>query len=299
MPKTERRLYTFDELDRIICKRPEMPRSFLASARVRGNVRAITELCGENTIFLRYVAEGGRFSFDIAQLWRVADGDTIYKVPGCSLAVRATTVGRSKYRTCVKRFTPRDISGRTPRELDCRWYRVRDGAATEIAKPEKGRPFCWQLYPQCVVPSMKEWLAPAQRTGLVKFVARSRAFAVNLRRELGDGLPCKIQLLTRRQAPAGGSGVSSGVPLFVHVCTPPTRSSMGRRLIVESSPHNHDSRRHFHVDGDYAIRHSQFAALETTGSARWRVVDRWPCSRDAIVGIKEWVLSTVYIPGPM
>jgi hypothetical protein len=296
MPEVKRRVRTYEQLDRMLCKRPTRG-NFLVSTNVYGKVNASADFTNSSPeIVLKYVAQGGHYFFEVARVWRVSGGDTVYRVSGCRAEIRKEAVGRKRYRKYVQRLTPRDITGRTPREHDVRWYRIRDGVATQIEGPPKGRPFCWTSLPQCITPSLKEWLA--SHGTLPKFVARSRAFAINLRRGLADGLPCQVQLLTHRQAPAGGLS-SKTSSLWLHVCTPPTGTSNGRRLVIETFTHSRESRTHFHVDGDYGMRHSQFAALEPKGPHGWRVVDRWPCARDAIAGIKEWVLSTVYIPGPM
>jgi len=291
MPEIARKVRTYEQLDRMLFKRPTRG-NFLVSTNVYGKVNAAVDYTKvDPDLILRYVAQDGNYHFEVARVWRVANGDTVYRVAGCKAEIRMEAAGRKRYRNYVQRLTPRVITGRTPREHDYEWFRIHDGVATHIAAPPKGRPFHCRALPQCVLPSMKEWLEVSERTGLVKFVARSRAFAVNLRRELGDSLPCKVQLITHRQANNPNAGL-----LQLHVCTPPTGSSLGRRLVVGTRPHNDESRGYFHVDGDYAIRHSQFTGFEFKGGAESQ---RWPSAKAAIAGIKEWVLSTIYIPGPM
>jgi hypothetical protein len=297
MPEIKRKVRTYEQLDRMLCKRPTRG-NFLVSTNVYGKVNAAVDYTkSDPDLILRYVAQDGHYHFEVARVWRVANGDTVYRVAGCKTEIRKEAAGRKRYRNYVQRLTPRVITGRTPREHDYEWFRIRDGVATHIEAPPKGRPFHCRTLPKCVLPTIKEWLNPAVAKGLPKFVARSRAFAVNLRRELGDSLPCVVQLITERQTPAQVLYASPRVCL--HVCTPPTATTVGRRLVVAISPHDTDSRAHFHVDGDYAVRHSQFACWEYRGGkAATDTHLRWPCARDAIVGIKEWVLGGVFIPGP-
>jgi hypothetical protein len=277
----------------MLCKRPTRG-SFLVSTNVYGKVNASVDYTkSDPDITLRYVAQEGAYYFEVARVWPVAGGDTVYRVAGCRKEIRNEAAGRKRYRNYIQRLTPRVITGRTPREHDYEWFRIHDGVATRIEAPPKGRPFHCLTLPQCIVPTMKEWLRPAEAKGLSKFVARSRAFAVNLRRELGDSLPCRVQFLTHRQANNPNAGM-----LHLHVCTPPTSSSLGRRLSVSTGPHSDESRGYFHVDGDYAMRHSQFTGYEWVGKGMIES-QRWPSAKAAIAGIKEWVLSTIYIPGPM
>jgi hypothetical protein len=293
MPEITRKVRTYEQLDRMLCKRPTRG-NFLVSTNVYGKVNAAVDYTKvDPDLILRYVAQDGNYHFEVARVWRVANGDTVYRVAGCKAEIRKEAAGRKRYRNYVQRLTPRVITGRTPREHDYEWFRIHDGVATHIAAPPKGRPFHCRALPQCVLPSMKQWCEGERASRYPKFVSRSRAFAVNLRRELGDSLPCKVQLLTQRQA----SNVNSGL-LHLHVCTPPTSSSLGRRLVVGTSVHSDESRGYFHVDGDYAMRHSQFTGYEKQDNG---MIDaqRWPSAKAAIAGIKEWVLSTIYIPGPM
>lgn len=292
MPEITRKVRTYEQLDRMLCKRPTRG-NFTVATRVYGKVSACVDYTKPDPdLVLRYVAQEGHYYFEVARVWRVANGDTVYRVAGCREEIRKEAAGRKRYRNYIQRLTPRVITGRTPRAHDYEWFRIHDGVATHIDAPPKGRPFHCRSLPQCVVPTMKQWCEGERASRHPKFVARSRAFAVNLRRELGDSLPCRMQLLTSRQA----NNLNSGL-LHLHICTPPTRSSLGRRLIVGTSPHSDESRGYFHVDGDYAMRHSQFVGYE---HGRKGDIDsqRWPCAKDAIAGIKEWVLSTVYIPGP-
>jgi hypothetical protein len=39
--------------------------------------------------------------------------------------------------------------------------------------------------------------------------------------------------------------------------------------------------------------------MEAKSGGQRKPVMRWPSAKAAIAGIKEWVLSTIYIPGPM
>jgi hypothetical protein len=83
----------------------------------------------------------------------------------------------------------------------------------------------------------------------------------------------------------------------LHVCTAPTPRKDGKRLLIKVGPYTDEGRTHHHVDRDYARKHSQFFAVEEGES--WRNGGmRWKCRKDAIIGIKEWVLGDIYIPGP-
>ena len=147
------------------------------------------------------------------------------------------------------------------------------------------------LYPSFSRPSLKEWAVTSEP--LPKFVARAKRFVVNLKAALPEGIKADVQLMGYWE----GQNTFLYYPkdtLYLHVCLPPTERAQSRRLIIATRPHDVHSRTHFNVDGDYGIRHSQFAARQH-GDLRDSFT--WPCAKDAIIGIKEWVMGSIYIPG--
>jgi hypothetical protein len=84
----------------------------------------------------------------------------------------------------------------------------------------------------------------------------------------------------------------------MHVCVAPSSRAQSVKLVLIVSNHDLASRRHFGVDGDFGIRHSQVWGVEMTG-AGWNRTDpiKWKSTRDAVVGVKEWVMNSIYIPG--
>jgi hypothetical protein len=298
MPKTEKKVYTFDQLDKILCRRGETD-GYLCITRLRGSAWVTALASGGNLIRIKYSTD--KAQFDIARVYRVHGGETVYAVLGCPEEIRKQPKYRQAYRAYVSRLTPLTLTSRSSLRYAATLVRVSDGEEVQAALPSVLTPVgphnCSRLQPTCIVPSCVKWLE-SWRTSLPTFAARSRAFHSNLRRELGSGLPCEMQLLTREQGAKTGwrNFPPTQAGMYAHVCTPPTAHSIGRRLLIVTCPHSLESRRHFGVDGDYGLKHSQFAAFEADGK---NLHIRWPCARDAIAGIKEWVLSTVYIPGPM
>jgi hypothetical protein len=302
MPKTvTKKVYTFEQLDEILCRRGERGRTNVI-ARLRGNVFLLAPTDGPNHIRIQYNSEHARF--EIARVWKVAGEGTAYKVYAYKQnpSLPASQVRyRSAYKNYVNRLTPHTLSARG--RLGTSWcYRVDTagwhgtGDWLDRVGPADGS----RLYPECVTPSPDEWLGERPEMG-TEFERRSRAFWHHLRREIDGSLPCSVQLLNQSQAASGWSrpSRSCGPSLCLHVCTPPVGTRAGRRLLVCTSPHAKESRTFFHVDGDYGLKYSQFAALEI-GSDNYSASPlRWPRAKDAIAGIREWLLSTVYIPGPM
>jgi len=128
--------------------------------------------------------------------------------------------------------------------------------------------------------------------GFPKFLARSKRFANDLQKRLADGPTAVVQLLHRNE----GTRFSNQKGLQLHVCLPPTRTREGKRLVIQGSMYDKESRQFHHADGDYAPRHSQYFAWQQ-GDPKSQVM-RWKCGKDALNGIVEWVLSSIHIPGP-
>jgi len=283
MPKTmKQRIYTYGQLDTILHRRGQHFPGVI-DATLYGNV-IVRAIEGRPHFIIRY--DGSRNNYVIANVESVAGGDTLYCVAGApKMVMDGSAAARKRWRACVSAFTPRVIAGRTPPLKKAEYWRVRDGIARLLPAPAHNYSL---LLPQCNRPAMKEWANQTRSLHLPRFTSRSKAFAVNLRKELDGLMGAKMQLLRYGEGIGAFKGRNG---LLVHVCLPPTETTNSPSLCVLTTPHDSESRTHFHVDGDYGIRHSQFEGRSGMTYLRWR------SAKDAIIGIREWVMSNIYIPG--
>jgi hypothetical protein len=299
MPKTKtmkKRIYTYEQLNSILRKRGEPDKYKSIEAPLYGRLMAVWGR-GDHHFTLSYNAMSyatvipSRISTAIASVHSVAGGDTVYWIPQLEERVRKSRPKLvAQWRRHVERFTPHVCDGKSDGLYEA-WYRLHDGSVSPITTVQSvvgGVPVPRNrslLYPSFSRPSLKEWAVTIEP--LPKFVARAKRFVVNLKAALPEGIKADVQLLGRSLATSDGT-------LCLHVCLPPTEQAQSKRLVIATRPHDKESRTHFNVDGDYGIRHSQFDA-RLHGDLR--VTFRWPCAKDAIVGIKEWVMGSIYIPG--
>lgn len=293
MPKAmKKRIYTYGQLDTILHKRGQAGRFNTLSATLYGAVR-VEYSAGTPAMLITH--RGAPLDYRLAEVHSIAGGDTLYRVLGASDQIRkATPAVRARWRKHVAMFTPRTVEGRVLRHDPARWYRIRNGTATEVTDVPRDA-VSWLprnrslLLPKSSRPTSQRWTQPY--ASYPQFVRRSLRFVSDLRKSLASGLKAELQLLYTGEKLHNLYFHAKG--MYLHVCLPPTERSPSKRLIVGVAMHDKESRTHFHVDGDYAIKHCQFEAYDC-GTKEWT---RWPCRRDAIIGIKEWVMSSIYIPG--
>lgn len=303
----KKRAYTFGQCDTLMHRRLKSrgPNETHAH-RLYGNVQLETRW---NYNYFSIVYSGKQMRFEIARIYRASDGDTLYVVygVGCPASVhtrlfqdrerreKQLALWRKVWRRCAPAFTPiGDATGSTLGAISL-VYRVRDGVSTPCDMPRSsGVPTgVWLARPSCYLPSREEWTSAFAT--YQNFPRRARLFATNLKKSLTHDQMGVVQLLRADECnDVGVHWKHAGVSL--HVCTPPTRTANGKRLQVKMAMHDAESRPHFHIDGDYAIKHSQFFALEE-GKKRSEMM-RWKCAKDAINGIREWMFGDIYIPGP-
>lgn len=300
MPKTDKRVYTYDELDAILRRRSEKhDKVYVWMARLRSTVHVTTTYTGVG-FALRSVSENDQHGFEFARIYRAAGGDTIYRVLGLDKDKAKHARVRAVYRRAVGRFTPHDIVGKTPTTTCGQWFRVHDGEARSIRIPDHatdGTPLnCWLGFHPVTRPAYAKWLSRWQEQH-PRLCNRARSFYVRLRRELKDGLPCTVQIINDLEVPRGMWYRPNGPAM--HVCVPPTDRGRSQKLVLVVHNHDLSSRRHFGVDGDFGHRHAQVwgAVVDAAFSGHKPEVLRWKSTRDAIVGVKEWVMNSVYIPG--
>jgi hypothetical protein len=293
------RTYTFAQLDLILHKRGATNERGYFAARLYSTLHAVAQ---NSRISLFFLDKQGGLDFRVADVWSVAGGDTTYRVfaPSADSGYRRNPMRRSMYRKAVHRFTPRVITGRTPK--DDEWYRLHDGVASTLAPTsymashrQPGNH--WRTQPRCTRPSYAEWLAP-HKAHHPKLCGRAKAFYIRLRRELEGGLPCVVQLLRPMEWLMTSGGVQQSGPML-HVCLPPTEKDPSAQLYLSVGNHSADTRKRLHVDGDFAIRHSRVlgVAASPSGGPGGQKRFEWKSTKDAIIGVKEWVLGSVYIPG--
>lgn len=296
MPKTKtmkKRIYTYEQLNSILRKRGKADGHATISAPIYGNLLASWRTGNYFTI----VYYGKHMNYVVARVHSVAGGDTVYWIPSLEPQVRkARPKLAAQWRKHVERFTPHVCDGRSV-GLYSAWYRLHDGRATAVATEHSmshGVPMPRNrslLYPSFSRPSLKEWAVT--HALLPKFVARAKRFVVNLKAAMPEGIKADVQLMGYWEAQDEFRHYHKDT-LYLHVCLPPTERAQSKRLVIATRPHDSESRTRFHVDGDYGIRHSQFSARQH-GDLRDSFT--WPCAKDAIVGIKEWVMGSIYIPG--
>lgn len=237
----------------------------------------------------------------LASVFALSDGDTGYIVRGIGKIRNNTEEDHATikiWQRYVGIFTPHS----PPIRMAEGWsmsYRVgREGTSTDgTAVKSMAHPImagCWWSLPAANRPDWQRWKYAYEDEfkTFPKFLARSTRFASDLRKRLADGPTSVVQLLHRNE----GARFPNQKGLQLHVCLPPTRTKEGKRLVIQASMHDKESRQFHHVDGDYAPRHSQYIAWEQ-GNPKSQVL-RWKCGKDALNGIVEWTLGSIHIPGP-
>lgn len=275
------RLYTYEQLESLLRLCRKGTRSHVLYGCVAVN---------RKDPFIQICYSSKKARVVLATVGRGSDGDTVYTVHGVGLRAKTPEEAMAirKWKQYVTVFTPSD--GTRVAKNACQHWRVRDGVATPCVL----KPGTWKHSPRGIDVPTEKWAA-TYAASFPNFTRRCRVFATRLRKALEGGPPSVVSLLQppwSEQSPLFMSRKGA----FLHVCTPPTATQDGRRLLVCVDMHDGESRRHHHVDGDYAVKHSQFLALED--GKRWADLMRWKCSKDAIVGIQEWVLGCIHIPGP-
>lgn len=304
MPEADKRVYTYDQLDSILRRRgtkQEKPEVWMA--RLRSTVHVSTTYTGLG-LALRHVSSEGDQQFEFARVFKVAGGDTLYRVYGLEKEKARNPDLRKVYRRAVRYFTPRDIAGKTPTAGNAEWFRVRNGAAQFVPSVEtfpNGEPRnCWLGFHSITRPAIDTWLNKwkEQHPRLCK---RAHSFYVRLRRALKDGLPCTVQVIKPSEVPSSLRYAQQGPAL--HVCVPPTERGPTKRLVLVVANYDLDSRRHFGVDGDFGHRHAQVWGAAVGGGHTLSAVAskedmcRWRSTREAIVGVQEWIMGSIHIPG--
>lgn len=284
----KRRLYTYEQLD---AKHLTASRAGLGGAPLYGNVH-VTYTPGrmQPGLCIAYVGKQLRVTF--ATVYRTRDG-TLYQVEGIGQDRNNARIRKAigLWERYVPAFTPYDgprLHGGVSRR-----YLLLDGMVMQA--PD--RVGLWKTMPRAMVPRREKWGLGGgwnDFKNFENFPRRCRLFATRLRQSLeADGMG-EVQLRNHHDWANHWHIIPSGNSL--HVCTPPTDTQDGRKLVVHIAMHDPDSRSHHHVDGDFAIKHCQFLAIEH--GKTHRDVLRWKCSRDAINGIREWIIDDIYIPGP-
>lgn len=282
-----KRLYTFEQLD----AKWRRGNKRGTHGKLYGNVKVGRSLRTPNALRVSYT--GKRCAFNIAHVHRGYDGSTVYHVLGIGAARNKPSMRRNidLWMRYAPVFTPLD-----PGERLCSgsgvWYRLHNGEITRL----HSRPGLWLSWPSTGRPSPDQWMAGNKHVATFpNFQRRCRLFATRLKKSLADLPDSVMQLIMNGEHPPpyimpGGPGVE------LQVFTPPTEWQDGRALTVKMCMHDVESRHFHHVDGDFGMAHNQFFALEI--GKKLHDMLRWKCSKDAIVGIKEWIIGDIYIPGP-
>lgn len=286
----KQRLYTYEQLNAKFFR------------KIRGGARGPHDVALYGRVGLDYRG-GGRMRNGISIVYRGKHGTirlaTVFRLlEGTMYTVHG--IGKQRNKKLVRhqidlwqRYAPA-FTPQTMRlyEGEERHYLVRDGKVTPIGEPLGA----WLTMPSTMVPKPREWSWGGPNLqhkfrSLQNFPRRCLLFATRLRKSLADDGQGEVQL---RNWHDWGNWRPEGNTL--HVCTPPSTRRDGRQLVVHIAMHDAESRKFHHIDGDWGIKHCQFFALER-GKDRSHTM-RWKCARDAINGIKEWIIGDIYIPGP-
>jgi len=307
------KILTYGEIDRRITRHYKKLKNANCTVPLYGSVVVRIPATNCNHFEIRWYGNlrpaGGpdiEASIPLASVFDLSGGDTGYIVRGCGKGMpidntKANAASRKIWKRYVGVFTPYNITTGSLREGHSQHYRVSQGgissdaihhAETTVAHPIF--PGCWWSMPTANRPDWKRWQYGYEDEfkGFPKFWSRSKRFATDLRKRLADGPTAVVQLLHRNE----GHRFITTKGLQLHACLPPTRTRQGKRLVIQGSMHDLESRQFHHVDGDYGPRHSQYFAW-LQGDPKSQVM-RWKCSKDALNGIIEWVLGSIYIPGP-
>lgn len=309
------RVYTFGQCDTLM-HRYAATKQAHPYKRLRGNV-FLCHQWNHNYFAIRYLGE--RLRVTLARIYRASEGDTLYEVYGvghAAAADRALPKDRDKrtkvlalWRKAWKQYAPMFTPVAHDEKLGAitACYRVQGGFVLPCGPPAvPGRPATdpqgvWLARPMCYHPKRAVWEADFARRliGTMEkggFARLGWRFFNRLKKEIGNENMGVVQLVLDHECDALGSRWKQPGLCF-GVCTPPSRSRNGRRLVVKMAAYDTPSDRQFHhADGDFALTNAQFYALED-GAKRSEML-RWRCVKDAINGIKEWVIGDIYIPGP-
>jgi hypothetical protein len=242
----------------------------------------------------------------LALVFNLSDGDTGWLVYGPG--VEWATSNKEKalvrmWQRYIGAFTPHDPKHRLM-EDERFFYRVRRNGSVEPPNPIQETPNMltrlphgiWLTKYRASRPELKSWASGRderfQRL-FPKFMSRTVCFIRELKKTLKGGPPHVIQLLHPEEGRT--FGIAAG--LQFHICLPPTRTQNGRRLVVQASMHDNESRNHFDIDYFTSARHSQYFAWEEVKNQPMPIL-RWKRGKDAMASVVEWVLSSIQIPGP-
>lgn len=238
------------------------------------------------------VYRGRHGTIRLATVTRLLDG-TMYTVHGIGKRRNKSKITRHQIELW-KRYAPA-FTPQTTRLYggEAKHYLVRDGTVTPLDAPLGA----WLTVHSWMVPKPREWSWGGanhqhQFRTLQNFPRRCLLFATRLRKSLAEDGQGEVQL--RHGHGWGSFWRPAGNTL--HVCTPPSTQRDGRQLVVHIAMHDSESRHYHHIDGDWGLAHCQFFAL-ASGKDKSQML-RWKCARDAINGIKEWIIGDIYIPGP-
>lgn len=253
---------------------------------------------------------GGGTRFPIADVYRASDDDTVYVVHGIGgdetdrRSLPSSSPQRKRLAFLWAKYVPLFTPLPHGESLDATQavYRLQAnlcGLRLGTNSQENDPQGVWLATNPCDRMSMEDWIQPL--LGFGTFARRCRTFAIRLKKAcLAMNALVKIQLLCPSEATdiAMPPDTSFHLPACacLEVCTPPTHSQNGRRIVVKICRHGIESRAFFRVDENFAQTHNQFFALEE-GAGHLEQM-RWKCGKDAIDGVKEWLIGDIHIPGP-
>jgi len=288
----KQRLYTYEQLNAKFFRKMRSGVRGTHEVFLYGRVGPEYRSGGRMQNGIDIVYRGRHGTIRLATVFRLLDG-TMYTVHGIGKQRNKSKLLRHQielWKRYAPAFTPQTTRLYGQEE---KHYLLRDSQVTPLGEPLGA----WLTMPSTMVPKPREWSWGGANNrfkfrSLQNFPRRCKLFATRLRKSLAEDGQGEVQL--RHWHDWGNHWRPEGNTL--HVCTPPSTRRDGRQLVVHIAMHDAESRHYHHIDGDWGLKHCQFFALER-GKDRSNML-RWKCARDAINGIKEWIIGDIYIPGP-
>lgn len=287
-------------------------------ARMHGNMFLLGDH-SSSKFLLRYYSVDPDKQWSLASIGQSTGGNTMYRLEITRelrnwmpkrarhrRAGRTDPPGYKEWRDFAERLTPYVRPAKPSADevqLSHLYLAQKDGSFVCVPESECKRYVLDRMPLACMEPTSKAWVSgsPSDRA----FSLRHRRFAHRLKRELAD-LAGSVRRFGFHP------GYERGHPPIICVAPVGREYHEQKMLVLELTQHDDYSRRWFHADGDYTRRHilvrgTQFndhpswwrrpKFWDYPGSAPCKGTYIWPCANDAVVGIKEWLMDQLHIPG--
>ena len=289
----KQRVYTFRQLWKKRLGSGAGPLRLYGAVQVTGN----SAFNGPAELGIRYIPKDTDHNFPIAAVYRAANNATLYVMYGIGQKRNQPEMRQkiARWMRYAPAFTPMPPGERLYEGQRRFFLRQEDGSTSEL--PDM--PGVWTKYP-LVNQRLADWTDAGFATYPL-FARRARRFARMLREEVSP-LGGELRLQELSVIRAADKRYHDQPGLSLELALPPSASRHGRVLGIEVFMYDREARQHHRVDGDYGMKNCHFLACPAPvhhySGPQLRKLMRWKCAKDAIIGIKEWILGDLYIPGP-